>query len=423
MTKVKVKPFETVQLFDFKVQKEEVPPGCLAVLKGYATLSDDKTNKNKHFYPKGFWKSILEGNEAIQEKIATKTFFGSFRHPEKGESPIPDFENSSHNIRDFHIDDKGVFVTLDVFDNEQGRALKPLLDYGSKLGISTRAYGDVAINDEGYKVPVKGKYLFVTWDLVSYPAFSETRMTQVSDSATIELDEGIFNAKSKDEILKSVKSLSRSDAENICLYMGYDFDVIADSFSEEKLDSEEALDQALDVIKRLEKENEELRNGGTDSTIKGLNAKIESLNLEIDSLKTDRVTGNLSDSVLLLKERVKKANSVIDSLKQGNDMLKGILSDKNTIIQGLNTQVIELNDEITNIKKSNKTLQLINNELENKLTTATKPTNDSALHQPPSTARKVKNAGPLFRMYTGENKSQQVSDDAGDLKAIFTKLR
>jgi hypothetical protein len=436
MTKLKVKPFETAQIFDFEVKKgkEQVPPGCLAVLQGYATLSDDKTNKNKHFYPKGFWDSILNDNPSLQEKLDTKTFFGSFRHPEKGESPIPDFDNSSHNIREFKVDDKGVFVTLDVFDNEQGRALKPLLEYGSKLGISTRAYGEVEVNDEGYKVPVKGKYLFVTWDLVSYPAFSETRMTQVSDAAEIELDESVLGAKSKDDVLNSVKSMSRSDAQNLCTYMGYDFNEIADSFEEEgdegKTDVELALDQAMDKIIKLEKENEELKENNDSGVISALRNKVTILTDELEKAKNVVPVGDsvdvkqLTDSVGFLKSKLKDTKSMLSDMENKNKMIKGIINDKNATIKELEGQVQELTDSVSRYKSEAEKLGKVNKGLEDKISEniTAKPTNDSA-NQPSTTAKRVKKAEPLFRVHTGEEKSQQVSDEAEELRSVFNKLK
>lgn len=283
MAVVKVKPIETLHIFDFKSEtdKTKIPAGCIAVLDGYATLSGNKDNKNKHFYPgrtkpgtaDSFWDSVLIGDKSIEEKLATKTFFGSFKHPDKDESPIPEFGSISHNVRSFRIDDKGVFVTLDVFDTAQGRELKPLLDYGSKLGISTRAYGEVEMDKEGFKVPIKDKYHFVTWDLVSLPAFSETRMNKISDEFEIDIDNNMLKAETKDEFLEHAKKLQKSDAKVLCDYMGIDFKEISDSFHKkcetgctncgkckgEKTEPEVALDQALDTIVKLEKELEDVK--------------------------------------------------------------------------------------------------------------------------------------------------------------------
>jgi hypothetical protein len=202
---------QTESIFDFKTvaTKENIPKGCLAVLEGYATLTDDTTNKNAHFYPKGFWKSVLDGNEYIQEKLATKTFYGSFRHPEDGESPTPEFGDVCFNVRSYKIDDKGVYVVIDILDTEQGRAVLPLIEYGSQLGISTRAYGEVTVDSKGFKVPVLDEYVFITWDLVAYPAFSETRMT-ISDVALGTVPDSLLTFKNKSELFNSLKGMPKN---------------------------------------------------------------------------------------------------------------------------------------------------------------------------------------------------------------------
>lgn len=234
MTK-KLHAIETQSIFDFKVVKDKgnIPPGCLAVLEGYATLSDDDTNRNTHFYPKGFWGKVLDNNAFVKEKLETKTFFGAFRHPEKDESPIPEFGNISHNIRSYKIDDTGVYIIMDILNTAQGRELAPLIEYGSKLGVSTRAYGEVDINDKGQKVPVLDKYMFVTWDMVSFPAFSKTRM-KISDSVTFNAPENIFNTQSREEMISVLKDMGTHDAVELCKYLGYDAEEVLDSVDKKK---------------------------------------------------------------------------------------------------------------------------------------------------------------------------------------------
>lgn len=439
--KIKVRPIQTEQLFDFKVvkDKEQVPPGCIAVLEGYATLSDDRSNKNKHFYPKGFWDSVLNGNESIKEKMDAKAFFGSFKHPGQMDSPIPDYGNISHNIRNFKVDDKGVFVTLDVFDTEQGRELKPLLDYGSKLGISTRAYGEVEMDDQGFKVPVKDKYLFVTWDLVSLPAFNKTRMNKVSDSVEIEIDEDLIKSGSKEQFLDGVKKMNEHDAKMLCDYMGYDFSEIADAFKDngsgsgsgsntpEKTDPEQALDQALDLIKKLEDEISVLKaNGGGDN--QELQNQITILTDENTRLKGQvENNGNavelqrLNNSVQFLKEKTKELRDENSQLSENNTMLKSIVSDKTATIEKLEGTIEQLSDAVEELKKSNKVLQRVNDTLEEKIEINTAKSKNDSENQPLTTVKKTK-TGPMFRVHTGESRNP-ISDEASEIKEVFVKLK
>lgn len=427
--KTKVRPIETTQVFDFTVKKgkEDVPPGCLAVLEGYATLSDDKSNKNKHLYPKGFWASVLNDNEFIKEKLETKTFFGSFRHPEKDESPVPEFGNISHNVRSYKVDEKGVYVVLDILDTAQGRELKPLLDYGSQLGVSTRAYGEVELTDEGYKVPVKGKYMFVTWDMVSNPAFSATRMSKVSDSVEFEVSDSVFELKSKEDFMEKVKTMSKNDAEVLCRYMGYDFSEVADSFVE-KNDAEKALDQALDLIKKLEDEVASLKENSSDSVVLDLRNQVSVLTDENNRLKESLSTNpsatevqRLYNSIEFLKSKLKEVSDEKTRLVESNSMLKGIVSDKNRTIDTLETKISDLNDGLLELTNSNRTLQKINSGLEDKILQHTSAQSISDSHQPSATARKVKKSGPMFRVHSGEE-SQVLSDDTSGMKEVFTKL-
>jgi len=486
MAKIKVKPIRTQELFDFKVEKDtsKIPPGCIAVLEGYATLSNDRTNKNKHFYPEGFWDSVLNNDPELQEKLDTKTFFGSFKHPGKDESPIPDFGNISHNIREFRVDKKGVYVVLDVFDTEQGRELKPLLDYGSKLGISTRAYGEVELDDSGYKVPVKGKYYFVTWDLVSLPAFSETRMDRVSDSVEIEIDDKLLKPTSKEDLMDKVKSLNKHDAQILCAYMGMDFDEISDSFDGQgSTDLEQALDQALGVIKKLEQENKELRKktkvvviddsvkvsqegrtayeGLSDEEKEDLVSTINSENgievpvkvygtvdelvtaigevteeqIDLDALLPAQdnedegleVTADsfemlrLTSAVQYLKDKVSVLEGDKKVLEEGSSLLRRIVDDKTNVITQLETKIFNLNDALAELTKSKNVLQKINSKLEDKVAEKqVTPLHDSVT----LSNEKRGKSGPTFRVHTGKSLggSPQVTEEEESLRRVYKKL-
>ena len=212
------------QVFDYTQNSSTAPSkkGVLVTLTGYATFhnSYNDNNANGHSYPPGFWAKVLD-TPRTRDMLETSTFFGSARHPSDSEEYVPDFENVSHVVRDYTIDDKGVHVVVDVLDTPSGRVIKTLSDYGSSIGISTRAYGTVKEEIAGKKVIESDNYFFVTWDLVTYPAFSEARLRAVNDSTRTVGTECVhtdhFSGKScSGEIASYVKTLPSEQSAPLC---------------------------------------------------------------------------------------------------------------------------------------------------------------------------------------------------------------
>lgn len=431
------------RIFEFEIvdkAKAAKNGSVLATLQGYATLSDDKTNRNKHFYPKGFWDKVLKDNASIQERLDTKTFFGSSRHPGKGQNPVPEFGDQdvpiSHAIREFKVDDKGVYVKLDVLDTPAGREVKTFIDYGSKLGISTRAYGEVDEDSKtGFRTPKLDSYHFITWDLVSFPAFSETRMSAIADSWNVEVGD-ISADMSKEAFQDGLKKLPRHEAKAICDYSGLAFDEIYPE--EASSETERALEQAMDKIIDLEKKLESASDGAAVKAVKKeASTKIRKMKSEFDTerkqwkqekseLETkfpgyDQMVTKLKRSIKFLKDKIFTLKSEKIALLDKVTDLKNMLADNRTKVSDLRTENEELQTDFDNLNEEYTKLQNLNNHLESKLVKSTeKEIQDSAsIKKKTSTVRKVKKAEPRFQAF---DSSKTVSPEMEGLKETLNKV-
>jgi hypothetical protein len=237
-------------LFDYTISSEKSDnPSVLVTLEGYATFHD-KENRNKRFYKNGFWKKVVDVPR-IREMVDTKTLYGSAKHPGKKDNPMPQFDNISHAIRDYKIDDTGVYVVVDVLNTETGRVIKTLSDYGSKIGISTRAYGDQKMNDQGQYEPVEGKYLFVTWDLVVFPAFSDARLKPVADFWGIPVEQ-LKPQKTYENIMDEINAMEVHDVKMLCDWTGLETEVEKKSELEQALDKIQSLQDEVEGLKKSE---------------------------------------------------------------------------------------------------------------------------------------------------------------------------
>lgn len=140
----------------------------------------DKPNANNRIYP----KHILEREiNNFMEKIRNRTTeaLGELDHPVS--TPIKDdqgniiyslyeqitINNASHFIEDLHWEGDDIYGRLLVLDEGKGKILRDLVEKKIKVGISSRALGNVIKNQEGYDI-VQEDLELITWDVVSTPS-------------------------------------------------------------------------------------------------------------------------------------------------------------------------------------------------------------------------------------------------------------
>lgn len=82
-----------------------------------------------------------------------------------------DLNNVSHCIHSLNIEGDAVVAELDILDTPAGNIINKLIDYGSKIGVSSRGAG--AVNSDGTVDP--DSYQFFTFDLVCRPSVAAAR--------------------------------------------------------------------------------------------------------------------------------------------------------------------------------------------------------------------------------------------------------
>lgn len=352
----------TYSIFDYKkVEKKNKPKAVLRSIEGYATyhstkVSSDNENRNKHFYKDGFWKDVID-TPRTQELLDTKTFFGSSRHPrQKEESPLPEFENVSHAISNYRIDDVGVFVEVDILDTPTGRILDTMVDYGSEIGISTRAYGDLTVDSAGNKIPDPKNYFFVTWDFVTFPAFSDARMKVVNDSMDFISDDGedfnieeIIKKNTPQALLDHVKGLPKEERMPFCDWLGIEEEEETTDEENKTTILDEALSKVVEVEKRLENDVGKLlgflsRKKSSDGAI-----KIDDESGDVSKLKFQYETElkNITKSLDNYKDKVKdliKVNDEVETESKGK--LREVVRQKNRANRNLSDMEERLNEAL-----------------------------------------------------------------------------
>ena len=172
----KLRRLETYDVFDYKVEKVDLPPilkevdgrqvevpgGQRILMKGILQKADT-LNQNGRIYP----MSVLDREVRNYQKfIIENRAVGELDHPD---SSVVNLKNVSHVIKEAYIENGTVLGTIEVLDKTpSGAILKGLVEHGVKLGISSRGVGSTRKQGEYYVV--QDDFQLICWDMVSEPS-------------------------------------------------------------------------------------------------------------------------------------------------------------------------------------------------------------------------------------------------------------
>lgn len=179
----------------------------------------DGASRNDRWYPKELWENVLKDPE-VQTRLESRLVFGSIGHDDQPFSDA-DLRNglASHITTRLWIDENtglGMGESL-ILGTQTGQTLLTTLKAGSKLHVSSRAFGEYKANEyhDGMPVVDPDTYQFHCFDWVIDPGFLQARPTLK------EKKEEDFQHKSSDmenketfnealSVLKEAKTLAES---------------------------------------------------------------------------------------------------------------------------------------------------------------------------------------------------------------------
>ena len=338
--------------------KEENGKRYLGTLKGIGADFKNPT-RNGHRYPLELWENVQRSDD-FKEGMETKTIFGETDHPSDESGRIDtSIKEVAIVLTDYQIDrDSGyVNVQFDILDTPQGNILKSLLDYGSKIGVSSRGLGDEIVRN-GETIVDPDTYMFYGFDAVVMPAVKAARPAVVESMKKANLCESfqkeIDNATSMAE-LKSIKKI----AEKIDLP---EFDSIKESI-DNKL-KEHRNDISSGLLKDLQSIS------GNAESLKEKVVILESDNKKKD-IRLKQVANKAAEAISelsKLKEENQRLNQELEDLSEsiydGTTQIKDLINLK----ESNQKQIGSLKEQLLQSKKSNRLLEQRLSNLETKST-------------------------------------------------------
>ena len=308
--------------------------------------------RNGRKYVLRLWKNVQE-SEDFKEGMDTLTIFGEADHPEdRLETSIKEVAVC---LRKFEIrETEGVvWCSFDILDTPNGRIIKELLDYGSKLGVSSRGSGEEII-ENGEVIIDPDTYVFICFDVVIMPAVAsarpkrvESKQVDVKATSLIESIKREINQATTIQELNSIKSIVES--QNI---------------------------PGIDSIKEsLDTKLSKLRIG--DDVSSKFVAELESLTERMENLISENT--DLKSRLSASEARLSNYKDLISKMKSNSKSMRLSIRENHAMIRSLQDSIIEnveqykdyqskldsLISENRIIKRSNRRLQERNRSLSN----------------------------------------------------------
>lgn len=145
-------------------------PSVLKTVKGI--VADFNPNRNGRVYPRALWEKVIN-SDYVKEMINSRMLLGETDHPFDDRAEIS-IKEVSHAINKLWIENDKVMAELDILNTPNGEKVNTLIDYGSKIGVSSRGAGSVT--SDGSVDP--DDYQFFTFDIVCRPSVAAARITE-----------------------------------------------------------------------------------------------------------------------------------------------------------------------------------------------------------------------------------------------------
>jgi hypothetical protein len=168
-------------------------------------MQSEKVNKNGRYYKKHLMEREVN---KYQKKIQENESMGELNH---ADSIDVNYERATHIIKELALQGNDVYGKAKILDTTIGKGIvKPLLDEGIKVGMSSRALGSLEESLDGEYKLVGEDFNLLMVDIVSNPSAHDAKVALMENSEWI-IENGLIVEKKLDEIQKSIHSLKKPE--------------------------------------------------------------------------------------------------------------------------------------------------------------------------------------------------------------------
>lgn len=144
-----------------------VPDGAVLV-EGFLSKSEDVTSSNGYRYEPDFWGSVTSRKE-FKDRLGMREMLGCIEHPKDDEDYLyTPYDKAALIVLDVDMRSTDPYGVLGLLNNDEGTYLKSIVEFGARIGVSTRGVGATKFKDDVTIVDPVG-YSVITWDSVRNP--------------------------------------------------------------------------------------------------------------------------------------------------------------------------------------------------------------------------------------------------------------
>lgn len=336
-------------------------PNCLGHLAGIGAEFNSPT-RNGRRYPIELWRNVMS-SEDFKEMMETHTCFAETNHPEdRIDTSIKEVCAVLTNM-EIRENEGILWVEFDILDTPQGRILKSLVDYGCKIGVSSRGLGD-EIEKNGETIIDPETYSYYGHDMVVQPAVKSARPEKVEAVARAKVTDifqkEIENATTKDELVglrRLAESVNMPNLDSIKESIDNKLSNVKEETVSEQLEEDlgrlaeenEDLKSELESLKKANNISDKKMNELTeDYKASSISSKRTLRRLEVKNERLERVNRDLI-------EKLNKASSRVDKLESAqfkeNDRLKAKLEELNREVRSLRNELSESRSKNVSLRR------------------------------------------------------------------------
>lgn len=348
--------------------------------------------RNGRGYKEELWEKVFN-SDIVKEHFSAGGIFGELGHP--AERSETDMEKIAICMKEPPKKGKdGLLIgKWDILDTPNGRILKTLVDYGYKIGISSRGTGDIISDDDGNEQVDSDTYDFQAFDVVLLPAVKAARLTPVVESFGNKTFKQALN-EALDKSTDKEKQIMTETLNNLDIKIDVIKEEVKEEIKDEKHDEsipEKVGDKTED--KDSKETNEAIDNGSIElikslqETVKAKaesdakilelqnklavsDAKVSKIEEELSRYKSvtirlsatakdakeslkqvSELTERLEEKEKIVKSQRERIQKLIESRKTSENVIKESVSKKELEINKLNESLTTLRTENTNSSK------------------------------------------------------------------------
>lgn len=211
-------------------------PGILGVVEGTFFVAN-KPSRNGRVYPYELWENTLKSSD-LKRLIENRLMIGTVGHEDVDYDALIREQKVSHVVTDLKMLPDGSGVgRAEILDTPVGRILYSLMKSGSKLAVSSKAYGEYrGQTEEGYFEVDPQQFVLERFDFVVDPGFLD---------AMPRLKEEYSRVINKQQEVKEVNEKMSESLELVIKEK-----VVLQNQLKEALDRVQVLEQELDKVKK-----------------------------------------------------------------------------------------------------------------------------------------------------------------------------